>query len=161
VGLFVVVEEFADFGELGAGGFACGKRADEKRFSGAAEGAIEKVAGELALGPLARLCGFIDMGTLRFIAAHKTLIGHDLHEFESGAVLGGAAAADDIVDAADGGGADAPEDGEDFEFGVGGPRKIVAHNSKELLVRSSYVKRKVFSRRKAGGSAPNAFIFSC
>ena len=43
-----------------------------------------------------------------------------------------------VVDVADGAGAAAPEHGEDFEFGIGGARKI--GHTKNLLRRSSHVK---------------------
>src|SRR5208282_3189143 len=113
---------------------------------------FEQIAGELALRPLARLCGFINVRALMLIAAHETLFGHDLHEFQDGAVLRRAAAADDIVHSADRGRADAPKDGEDFEFGVGRPWKIVAHNRKRLLVRFSYVKKKFPAPVNQGGN---------
>ena len=39
---------------------------------------LQQVAGELALGPLARLGGRVDVGALLLIAANQALVGHDL-----------------------------------------------------------------------------------
>ncbi len=82
------------------------------------------MTGELTLSPFAWARGFIDMGALFLVSEQEALLRHDLHEFQDGTVLDCSALTEEFVDLADGGGAAAPEDGEDFEFGVGWAREI-------------------------------------
>lgn len=148
IGLFLralvrkLIEELSQFREVHFGRFAGRQSADHERLCRATEGALEQVTGKLALGPFAGFRGRVDMGALRFVAADEAFFGHDLHEFQDGAVLSAATARDDFMDVADSGRPDAPENRENFEFGVGGAGKIVWHSTKTLLVKSSYVNNK-------------------
>ena len=117
----------SDFGQLFRGGFARGERTGQERFRRAAEGALHEVARELPLRPFARARRVVDVRAARFVAAHQPLFGHDLHELQHGAVLRRFAAADHLVYGAHGGGADAPQDREDFEFGFGGSGRLACH----------------------------------
>ena len=63
--------------------------------------------------------GLVDVRALLLVAAHQALLGHDLQRLEHGGVLRRLAGGDDLVDVADGGRPAAPQDGQDFEFGVG------------------------------------------
>jgi hypothetical protein len=64
------------------------------------------------------------MGALLFVAADQSLFGHDLEHLENRRILSRPAACDGFVDGAHGGSAKAPKNGEDFEFGVCGARRI-------------------------------------
>src|ERR1035438_8922338 len=95
-----------------------------RSLGGAAEGALQEVAGKLAPGPFRRAAGGVNVGALLFVAADEPLFRHDLEHLQNRGVLRRFAADDGFVDGAHGGGPAAPEDGEDLEFGVGGARRI-------------------------------------
>ncbi len=58
----------------------------------------------------------------------------------------GRAPADDVVNLAHGGRPDAPQHGQDFQFGVGGSGRVVLPYTKTLLVKFSYVKQEMRGR---------------
>ena len=115
-----VVEELADFGEFGGGGFFGGKGLEDEAVGGAVEDAVQEVAEEAALGVALGEGGVIDVGSAGFVAGDQSFFGHDLQHFQDGGVAGLAGAAEFGMDFADGARAVAPEDGEDGEFAVGG-----------------------------------------
>ena len=65
------------------------------------------------------------MRALVLIAQDEALFGHDLELFQDGGVLGRPAPGDGFVDFANRCRSAAPQDGEDFEFGVGGTRQVL------------------------------------
>ena len=93
----------------------------------AIEGALQQVAGQLLLRPFARPRGLVDVRALLLVAAHQALLRHDLQRLQNGGVLRRLAGGDGLVDFADGARAAAPENGEDFEFGIGRPGQILRH----------------------------------
>jgi hypothetical protein len=79
------------------------------------------------------------VGALLLVAAHQTLLSHDLQEFQHGTVLRRFAPADALVNVAHGAWPAAPEDRQDFQLSVGGPGRLLRH-TKTLLRSLYYVK---------------------
>jgi hypothetical protein len=114
--------------------------------------ALQKMTRKLALRPFARFGRLVDVGALAFIAAQKPLFGHDLHEFQKGGVLRVASTANHLVNVAHRSAPHAPENCENFQFGVAGTRQFrhsLCHKYEGLLVRALYLKRKMCARRNA------------
>ena len=82
------------------------------------------MAGQLLLGPFTRTRGFVNVGALLLIAEKKTLVRHDLHEFQDGAVLCRSTPADEFVDLPDGGCASVPQHRQNLQFGIGWSGRI-------------------------------------
>ena len=79
---------------------------------------------QLLLGPLARLRRFIDVSALLLVAKQQSLVGHDLHELQDGAVLRRPPPVDHLIHLPHGGRPGRPKNGEDFEFRVGRSRRF-------------------------------------
>src|SRR3972149_12146756 len=81
-GLPARLEQLADFGEL-VGRGAPGRQGlhDELR-GGAAEGAIEQIANELALGLLLAQPCLVDVRPVGLVATDEPFLGHDLEHLE-------------------------------------------------------------------------------
>src|SRR5579863_4572642 len=90
------------------------------------------------------------MRALFLIPVHQPLSGHNLHEFENGAVLRRAPPTDDLVNLSHGCWSDAPQHGQNLEFGVGWPARFVCHSTNNLLVIVSYVKNSLIRRQTPG-----------
>ncbi len=78
------------------------------------------MAGELLLCPFTGTGSFVDMRALFLIAQKKSFVGHNLHEFQNGAVLCRAPLAYALMNLPDRGRTCAPEHRQDLQFGIGG-----------------------------------------
>src|ERR1035438_3534120 len=58
-----------------------------RSLGGAAEGALQEVAGKLAPGPFRRAAGGVNVGALLFVAADEPLFRHDLEHLQNRGVL--------------------------------------------------------------------------
>src|SRR5262249_6786864 len=116
--LLVLIENLADLVQFLARCFSRRQRTQHQALCRAVECALEKVTGELLLGPFARAAGSIDVSFLLLIALDQAFFGHDLEQLQNRGVLRGAPLLDGFVNVADGTGATAPEHGQDFQLGV-------------------------------------------
>ena len=118
------------------------KRAQHQALSRTAEGALQQVAGKLPLGPFARLGWPHRCARAALVAPHQALFRHDLQYLQHRGVLRRLAADNASWTSRTVLGPAAPEHGQDFQFGVGGPRRIGVLQAiyEELLRRTSLVK---------------------
>jgi hypothetical protein len=141
------VEKAPDLGEFIGGGASGGEGLENEVRGRAGEGLVEKFANDLALGGFGGAGGGEDVGAGGAVAGDEALVGHDLEELEGGSIgRQGALAGEMVVDLADGGGAEFPEDAEDGEFAVGGWRGRFGHGRTPFL--KGYTKVFVASTKK-------------
>src|SRR5580704_11675545 len=99
--LFVVIEQLPNFGEFIPRGLARRERSHQHAACRSAEGALQQIARDLTLRPLAWLSGLVNVGALLLVTLDQVLAGHDLQLFQNRGVLRRAAAVDFFVDFAD------------------------------------------------------------
>src|SRR5213593_795422 len=115
--LFVIVEDFSQFGDFLSRSVSRRQGADHKMLHRPVESTVKQVPGQLALHRLARLRRCVNMRSLALIAAQESFLRHDLHELQDRAVVGGApAAAQCFVDFAGRTWPAAPKHSEDFKL---------------------------------------------
>src|SRR5262249_61631689 len=83
---------------------------------GAIENALQYVRGELALCFFGGLTGFVDVGPLIFVAAHRAFDSHDLKQLQNGGVADGFVGTERLVDLANCAWATLPNNTENFQL---------------------------------------------
>src|SRR5262249_33984724 len=98
------------------------------------EDALYQVAGNALLHLLLGHSGLVDMRLEPFAADEQTLIGHEAHLRERSGVS--AVLVEILVDFADRGGADSPENGENVDLGGSGHGSVGGHLTREYNYKS-------------------------
>src|SRR5262249_21711414 len=124
----------------------------------AAEGALEEIPEQLALGLFGRGPRRVHVGPLALIATDQALLRHDLQELQDGGVAELPAPGQPVVDLADRARTALPEHSQDLELGSGGSHRgfachvIPPDSYTRKLVRSfSYTQE---NRRRLRGGEP-------
>src|SRR5580658_4828250 len=112
----MLLEDFADFGELLRSGPFGGESLQQEATGGAFKGAIDQVRDQRLLDLLTRDASLIYVRVGGLIADHQALLDHDLHEFENRGVAGPLGLFKDLLNFPYGAGAALPEDAENGEL---------------------------------------------
>src|SRR5580704_5145010 len=83
----VIIKQLADLRQLLLRRLARRQSPHDQALGGATEGALQQVAGELALGPFHGAAGLIEVSSIVLIPLDDALFGHDLERLKYSRIL--------------------------------------------------------------------------